>query len=112
MAAVNFVNFAASLAVADDLELDPVLVEEVEAAAGFVVAVAERDEPGFDDSPLGGIQVGYLDSDMIEGLAFFEGSGRGRALLAVARALMIGRADGRAPPVVCGRPLPASPPAN
>ena len=52
--------------VADDLELDPVPVEEIEAAAGLVIAVAEGGEAGGDDAALDLVEIVDLDADMVE----------------------------------------------
>src|SRR5690606_40147473 len=43
--------------IADHLEFDPVLVEEVEPPAGFVVVVPPWLEPLLAHDPLGGVQV-------------------------------------------------------
>ena len=63
--------------VADDLIFDPVVIEEIEAPPGFVVAVRERHEPGGDHAAFDLVQIVDRDGDMVERLALGEiGPGR------------------------------------
>jgi hypothetical protein len=124
MATVNFVNFArlfpfegqaagkASACVADDLELDSVMVEEIEAAAGLIVAMAEGHEPGLDHFPLGRVEILDLHSDMVERLAFLEPPPRWRILLGIKGKIMIVRPDMDDFAVVPRRALPSPVPAE
>ena len=59
-------------AIADDLALDAVRVEEIEAAAGIVVAVREGREAGGQHPRLGRVEIVDLDADMVERVALGE----------------------------------------
>lgn len=50
---------------------NPVMIEEVKAAARSIVAVAEGGEVGANHARFGGIQIVDLDADMVERDALF-----------------------------------------
>ena len=51
--------------VAHHFIFDAVGVEEIETAAGFIIAMAERNKPGGDHARFGGAQIIDLDPDMV-----------------------------------------------
>ena len=53
--------------IADDLVFDSVGIEEIEPAAGLIVAVEEWLEAGGDDPGRGGIEIVDFDADVVEG---------------------------------------------
>src|SRR6476661_1063478 len=98
--------------VADDLELDPVPVHEIEAAAGVVIAVGEGDEAGGEHALLDRVEIVDLDADMVEWRALrpaaipvFAGLGIDGEIIGVV-------ADMDDAAAVAGRALPADAPAE
>ena len=98
--------------VADDLELDPVPVHEIEAAARVVIAVGEGDEAGGDHPLLDRVEIVDLDADMVEWRALRPATVPVLAGLGIDGEIIGVVADMDDAAAVAGRALPADVPAN